>query len=203
MPDNALIAATKRRMEVDVHAAMKCTYGSHKATVTWFVPLHVFVHVFRLQSIHRTPTMWICKGDGALNSFLAAGWETKVVIHQGDKIKCSVIGELLVFRYHIAKQSLSMAFSYRRWKQTRGVWEALDSDVSVQEAIELQIFLSDDVVHDISVNNDWHLGHLREYLNLRYTLPNAYHFVVNGKIICPVKKRVFFVRPLHSHNVLL
>ena len=76
-----------------------------------------------------------------------------------------------------------MVFSYTRWKQTRGVWEALDSDVSVQEAIELQIFLSDDVVHDISVNNDWHLGHLREYLNLRYTLPNAYHFVVNGKII--------------------
>ena len=183
MPDNALIVATKRRMEVDVHAAMKCTYGSHKATVTWFVPLHVFVHVFRLQSIHRIPTMWICKGDGALNSFLAAVWETKVVIHQGDKIKCSVIGELLVFRYHIAKQSLSMVFSYRRWKQTRGVWEALDSDVSVQEAIELQIFLSDNVVHDNAINNNWNLGHLCEYLNLRYTLPNAYHFVVNGKII--------------------
>ena len=191
MPNNALIAATKRRMEVDVHAAMKCTYGSHKATVTWFVPLHVFVHVFRIQSIHKTPTMWICKGDGALNSFLVAGRETKVVIHQGDKIKCSIIGELLVFRYHIAKQSLSMVFSYRRWKQTRGVWEALDSDVSVQEAIELQIFLSDDVVHDISVNNDWHLGHLREYLNLRYTLPNAYHFVVNGKIIRSRKEKSF------------
>ena len=131
MPNNALIAPTKRRMEVDVHAAMKCTYGSHKATVTWFVPLHVFVHVFILQSIHKTPTMWICKGDGALNSFLAAGWETKVVIHQGDKTKCSIIGD------HIAKQSLSMVFSYRRWKQTRGVWEALDFDVSVQEAIEL------------------------------------------------------------------
>ena len=77
------------------------------------------------------------KEMGVLNSFLVARWETKVVIHQGDKIKCSVIGELLVFRYHIAKQSLSMVFSYRRWKQTRGVWEALDSDVNVQEAIEL------------------------------------------------------------------
>lgn len=190
-PDNALIAATKRRMEVDVHAAMKCTYGSHKATVTWFMPLHVFVHIFRLQSIHRTPTMWICRGDNALNSFLAAGWETKIVNHQGDNIKCSVIGELLVFRYHIARQSLSMVFSYRRWKQTRGVWEALDSDVSVRESIELQILLQDDVVHDIFVNNDWHLGHLREYLNLRYTLPKAYLFVVNGKIVRSRKEKGF------------
>ena len=81
--------------------------------------------------------MWICKGDGALKYFLVVGWETKVVIHQGDNIKCFVIGDLLVFRYHIAKQSLSMVFSYRRWKQTRGVWEALDFDASVQEAIEL------------------------------------------------------------------
>ena len=81
MPNNALIAATKRRMEVDVHAAMKCTYGSHKAMVTCFMPLHVFVHVVRPQSVHRTPAMWISKEDGVLNSFLVAKCETKVVIH--------------------------------------------------------------------------------------------------------------------------
>ena len=137
--DNYTLVAFKRRIEVDVHAAMKCTYGSHKDTISWFVPLHLFVYIYHSAKVHQIPTMCISKGDGALNSFLAERWETKVVQHQGDTIKCSVIGEKIISRYCIAKHTLSMVFSYTRWKLTSNIWEALDSDIVCREQVELQV----------------------------------------------------------------
>ena len=98
LPDGFTLVAFKRKIEVDVQAAMKCTYGSHKATIGWFVPLHVFVYIFCSAETHRTPTMWISKGDRALKSFLVDGWDTKVVNHQGDTIKATPSSALSLLR---------------------------------------------------------------------------------------------------------
>lgn len=46
LPDSSTVVAFKRRIEMGVWASMKCTYGSHKATVGFFLPLHVFVFIF-------------------------------------------------------------------------------------------------------------------------------------------------------------
>ncbi|MCO5577996.1 hypothetical protein L7F22_031834 [Adiantum nelumboides] len=50
------------------------------------------------KSVHKTSTMWPCKGESALNGIFAIGWETKVVNHQGDRIKCSLLIESVVLR---------------------------------------------------------------------------------------------------------
>ena len=196
LPDNCTLVAFKRRIEVDVQAAMKCTYGSHKATISWFVPLHLFVYIYQSAEVHQTPTMWISKGDGALNSFLAERWETKVVQHQGDTIKCSVIGEKIISRYYIAKQTLSMVFSYRRWKLTSSIWEALDSDIVCREQVELQVCVHAGDLHEINVNDDWHLGDVREYLALRYSLKNEYTFVINNNVVRRRKEKTMFCKDL-------
>lgn len=112
--------------------------------MAWLVPLHVFVFFFNSQEVHRTPTMWVCKGAAAQNIFLPAEWDTKVVQHQGDTIKCTVVSDKVVTRYHIGRQMLTMVFPYRRWRKTFNMWEALDSDVIARDVVELQIFLPKD-----------------------------------------------------------
>lgn len=52
LPDSYTLVAFKQRIEVDVQALMKCTYGSQKATMRWFVPLHVFVYIFHSVDVH-------------------------------------------------------------------------------------------------------------------------------------------------------
>lgn len=194
LPDGFTLVAFKRKIEVDVQAAMKCTYGSHKATIGWFVPLHVFVYIFRSAETHRTPTMWISKGDRALKSFLVDGWDTKVVNHQGDTIKCSVIAEKISSRYHIAKQTLSMVFPYRRWKLTRSVWEALDSDIVCREEIELQVCIQEGDVREFNVNDDWHLGNVREYLALHFGLKEEYSFVIENHLVRRRREKSMFCK---------
>ena len=112
-PDNASVALASLQIERQVQNAMKCTYGSHKATITCFIPLHLFVYLFRRSDTYRTPTLWIAKGERPLTCFLSPAWDTKVVQHTGDTIRCGVVVEKVVVRYHIAKQHLSIAFPYR------------------------------------------------------------------------------------------
>ena len=64
-----------------------------------------------------------------------------------------LVVEKVVVRYHIAKQQLSIVFPYRRWKHTRGEWEALDSDMVNIDQVELHVCMRDDVVWDVVVNN--------------------------------------------------
>ena len=196
LPDNCTSVTFKRRIEVDVQATMKCTYGSHKATISWFVPLHIFVYIYHSTKIHQTPTMWISKGDRALNSFLAEWWEKKLVQHQGYTIKCSAISEKLISRYYIAKETLSMVFSYKRWKQTSNIWEALDSNIVCREQVELQVCVHVGDLHEINVNDDWHLGDVREYLALRYSLKNEYTFVIDNNVVHRQKEKTMFRKDL-------
>ena len=202
-PDETTLFCIKRRIMADVQAAMKCTYGSHRATVAWFVPVHVFVFIFRSKEVHRTPTMWVCKGTVAQNDILPAKWDTKIVHHQKDLIKCSVVTDKMVTRYHIARQMLTMVFPYRRWKQTCGSWEALDSDVIAHDVLDLQIFLPEDIVQDVTINDDWHLANLREYLVLRFQLCREFSFVINDKHVRQRKEKVFFCKDIESRCIFV
>lgn len=183
IPDNASVAMACLQIESKVQNAMKCTYGSHKATITCFIPLHLFVYLFRTSDTHRTPTLWIAKGERALTCFLSPAWDKKVVQHNGDTIRCGVIVEKVVMRYHIAKQQLSIVFPYRRWKLTNGEWEALDSDTTSTEQVVLHISMQGGDVEDVAVNDDWSLANLRNYLVLRFSLSGDFSLVINGRVV--------------------
>lgn len=104
IPDTSSVALTSSRIRKNVQNAMKCTYGSHRATITCYMPIHIFVHFLHASDTHCTPTMWISKGKEALSHFLSPAWDSKIVQHNGDTIKCSVMVEKVVVRYHIVKQ---------------------------------------------------------------------------------------------------
>lgn len=197
IPDNASVAFTSRRIEIDIQHAMKCTYGSHRATVTTFMPLHMFVFLFRAGEVHRTPTMWIAKGEASLSRFLSRTWNAKVVQHNGDTIRCCVVEEKLVVRYHIGKQQLSIVFPYRRWRRTSEGWDALDSDVVNSEQVELHVCEQGGDVQDVAVNDNWSLANLREYVGMRFGWKGDFIFVVDGIAMRKRKESSFLCREIH------
>lgn len=197
IPDKTSVAFMCRRMAFDIQAAMKCTYGSHKATIGTFCPLNVFVHLFRACQVHKTPTMWIAKGGSALSQFLPREWNSKVVQHSGDTIRCCVVEEKVVVRYHIGKQQLSISFPYRRWKLSAGQWDPLDSDLTDTKQVELHVCLQGDEFQDLAVNDDWSLANLREYLVLRLGLIGDYTFVVDDILVRKRKESSVLCREIH------
>ena len=74
-------------------------WGSHRATLSSFMPFHLFAFLFKDTKVHRTPTMWIAKGGVAMNAFLPPSRDLKVVQHQGDRIKCMVVTKKMVIQY--------------------------------------------------------------------------------------------------------
>ena len=124
---------------------MKCTYGSHRATLTSFMPLHLFAFLFKDVEVHRTPTMWIAKGGAAMNAFLPPSWDLKVAQRQGETIWFMVVSKMMVIWYQIAKQQLSIIFPYRRWKLIGPEWQALNLDMNDTEQVDVQICNEDDV----------------------------------------------------------
>ena len=197
IPDKVSVEFTSRRVAFDIQNAMKCTYGSHRATLAMFLPLNMFVHLFHACEVHRTPTMWIAKGESALSQFLPSTWNSKVVQHNGDTIRCCVVEESIVVRYHIGKQQLSISFAYRRWKQNASQWEPLDSDLTNTEQVELHVCMQGDEVQDLAVNDNWSLANLREYLLLRLGLKTDYNFVVDGISVWKHKESTILCREIH------
>lgn len=61
-----------------------------------YMSLHLFVYLFHAREVHRTPIMWIAKGERALSQFLSQTWKYKVVHHNGDTIGCCVMEEKVV-----------------------------------------------------------------------------------------------------------
>ena len=197
IPDKVSVGLTCRRIAFDILNAMKCTYGSHRASIGMHLPLNMFVHLFHRWEVHRTPTMWIAKGEGALSQCLPRTWNSKVVQHNGDTIRCCVVEEKVVVRYHIGRQQLTISFPYRRWKQSAGQWDPLDSDLTNTEQVELHVCMESDEVHDFVVNDNWSLANLREYLVLRIGLQGDYTFVVDNILVRKRKESSLLCREIH------
>ena len=185
LPDPTTMESFQCRLVHDIQSSLKPTYGSHNTTVSLFMPLHMFIAIFKTATLHRTPTMWISK-DGtfdALNRFLKGDWTTKVGEHQGDIIKSSAIMSRARCRYQIGKQNLTLVYPTRRWKRSHGEWEALDSDLNAREEVELHIEVHPGEEHTIVVNDDWSFSHLRERIVMQFNLRVQFKFVIGNRVI--------------------
>ena len=72
--------------------------------------------------------------------------------------------------------------------------EALDSEETSIEQVELHIFMQNKEEQIINVNEDWSLANLREYLALRFGLKGNFSFVINGISIHKRKERSIFCK---------
>lgn len=182
-PDSTTMESVQRKMILDIQSSLKPTYGSHISSITLFMPIHVFVAIFKSTTIHRTPTMWISKNGvcEALDAFLKGDWTTKIVEHQADIIKCTAIMSNVRCRYQIHKQNLTLVYPIRRWKRSHGEWEDLDSDMHAMEEVELHVEIHPGEEHSLVVNDDWTFAHLRERLVMHFNLCSPFKFYINSR----------------------
>ena len=79
---------------------------------------------------------------------------------------------------------MTLVYPTRRWKRTHGEWEALDSDISAREVVELYIEVHSGEEHTVVVNDDWTFANLRERIVMRLHLWGKFKFVIDNRSMC-------------------
>ena len=125
-PDPFTIDEFRMQMNRDIQASMKFTFGLKYVGVNQFMPSSVFVYFFKMITIHRTKTMWVCKEitQQLLDNLLYPSWDVREGVSKGDFYTCEISKEKMVTRYHVAHASFSMQYSYKRCKNNHGTWDS-------------------------------------------------------------------------------
>ena len=127
---------------------------------------------------------------------------TEEVHHQGDFMNCSVLFASIVVRYHISKQNLCLPFPYRRWKWTVSEWQPLDLDDVNKEQITIQVSMHVRCIETILVNEDWHLGNLRDYLALQFSLEAYFKFCIDNFIVRACREKLMFCKNYGAPQII-
>lgn len=185
VPDQTTIASIKAKLSEDIQKAMTPGRISRRIRIQCFVPIHVFVACFRSMELQRTKTMWLNRRlpEADLDSVLGDVWKSKESVHLGDTIRCKASPNSLSISYQISRQSLVLAYDYRRWKSKLGTWVPLDSEENCPE-FELEIKVTTfEEPRKMIVNANWTLHDVRESLELFDETTSAFRFKVDGASI--------------------
>lgn len=185
VPDAATLSSFRYKIKDDILKAMTPGRISRRIKIQWFIPLHVFVDVFKSMDLQRTKTMWLNRrlSSCELDNHIDEGWNIKETQHIGDIISCRVNPNSLSLSYQISRQSLVIGYDYRRWRRKIGSWVPLDSEETCPE-FELEV-----KVHSLReprmliVTSNWSLQDVRESLEYLDETTPEYKFKVNGSVV--------------------
>ena len=183
LPDMHTSELFRRKLAVDIAAAMKAGTGSSAVHVQWFMPIHIMVDLFACaDTIRRTKSMYIFNNPSAklLCSLMDAGWDVKYVKGR-DVLKCMVSHNSMRFRYHLGRQMLYVNFQYVRYRCAEGqTWIAIDQAVVV-EMVRTSVVFGDTVLPEIEVGRTWPVSHIRNEISImlsKDSLPEEYDLVI-------------------------
>ena len=72
----------------------------------------------------------------------------------------------------------------------------MDSDANSKEQVVLHISIQGEDVEDVTVNDDWSLASLRDYLILRFSLTGDFDLLINGKVLRKRQEKIFLCREI-------
>ena len=194
LPDMHSSEAFRRKLAIDIAAAMKGGTGSSAGHVQLFIPVHVMADLFAcVDSTRRTTTMYIFNSPFAelLASLMDSGWDEKYEAGQ-DVIKCVVSHASIGFRYHIGRQTLYINFQYVRYRAAEGqTWVAIDQ-AGIVEMMLVTVMYAGQELPMIEVGRSWPVSHLRDEISIllpRDTVPEEYDLVIErlGHRDCKVR----------------
>ena len=152
----------RRKLAVDIAAAMKGGTGSSVVHVQWFMPVHMMVDLFAcVDSIRKTRSMYIFNepSEQLLCSLMDARWDMKYEKGQ-DVLKCVVSCDSMKFRYHLGRQMLYANFQFVRYIRVEGqAWIAIDQ-VVVLEMVRTTVIFGDTLLPPIEVGQTWPVSHI-------------------------------------------
>ena len=95
-----------------------------------------------------------------------------------------------------------MTFPYRRWKWSASEWQPLDLDNVNKEQITVQVSMHAGCVETILVNEDWHLGNLRDYLVLHFSLEANFKFCIDNFIVRAHREKLMFCKNYGAPQII-
>lgn len=183
LPDMHTSEFFRRKLAVDIAAAMKGSTGSRAVHVHWFMPVHVMVDLFACaDSVRKTRSMYIFNNpsEELLSSLMSLGWDVKYEKGR-DVLKCVVSHDSIKFRYHLGRQMLYVNYQYLRYRCVEGdAWTAIDQAVAV-EMVRTSVILGESLLPAIEVGRTWPVSHLRNEISIilsRDSLPEEYDLVI-------------------------
>lgn len=183
LPDMHTSEVFRRKLAVDIAAAMKGSTGSSAVHVQWFMPVHVMVDLFAsADSVRKTRSMYIFNepSEELLCSLMDLGWDVKYEKGR-DVLKCVVSHESIKFRYHLGRQMLYVNYQYVRFRCVEGdAWTAIDQAVAV-EMVRTTVIFGESLLPAIEVGRTWPVSHLRNEIAIilsRDSLPEEYDLVI-------------------------
>ena len=104
---------------------MKTNIASRQSKISIFIPLEVFVHFFKYETVRMARTMiLVTKQERNILQFLNAGWEEK----EDNGVQCRVSDDTLHCKYMIENQNFILTFHYNRSHKVCGKFIALDNE---------------------------------------------------------------------------
>lgn len=186
LPDMSTSEAFRAKLRFDFRTALKPNTGSHRSHCQWFVPFMVFVDLFAgAKNKIRSPTLFTIRNldDREFADLMDIGWSSKTVVTE-EIIKCIVFCPSVVFRYHIARQTLYVNFYFTRERAVGQEWVPMEHE-SGTEIVNLpcEVMDSNPVVFlNFNVGIDWPISHLRMevQITMGQDAPTQFSFFVGA-----------------------
>ena len=129
------------------------------------MPLHVFVDLFASAVTRtRSPTLFTIRDieDHVFGDLMDPGWHQKAT-DAGDIIRCTVNRPSVIFRFHIARQTLYVNFYYVREKRVALNWIHMEHEVASRFVTLHCTVINSEPLEclEFNVGSDWPLSHLR------------------------------------------
>jgi hypothetical protein len=165
-PDKWSVLSFKQNMVSNIQSSLKFGKASRSVGLSWYCPIHVFVHLFRALPLKQTPTMFVCKDVefADLDSLLGESWGFVDGVHDGDRFRCNVGNTGIGLRYLKSRATLYIRFFYERWMYKRGKWVPLQIFEANIQTFDIVINMPNGVLETVQVSKHWTLANLREHL---------------------------------------
>ena len=87
VPDDWSLLSFKKNTVSSIQSSLKFVKASRSVGLSWYCPIHDFVHLFCTLPIKPTPTMFRCRDITyeILDSLLGEGWGFVEGLHDGDR----------------------------------------------------------------------------------------------------------------------
>ncbi|RYA37523.1 hypothetical protein, partial [Enterobacter cloacae complex sp. GF14B] len=157
VPDLWLVASFKQKMIMDVQNSLKYSKASRSVGLSWCLPIHCFVHIFKEFGFVETTTMLVCKDAHyeELGRLLEEDWGFVEGMHNGDRYRCKVGASGIEMRYLKSRTSLYIRFHYDRWMCKLGVWTPLQSVDGAIASFDIAVKMPNDALEAVQVNKHW------------------------------------------------
>ena len=202
VPSLTILQSFKAKIYNEVQKCLKTNIASKQSRVSVFLPLEVFVYLFKQQTIRTAKTMFSITGQNkSMLQFLKTGWDEKTT----DNVQCRIDDDTVQCKYMIGNQNFILLFHYSRWHKVNGKNVALDQENDDQQdnqIIEIDICMGGEILCMIKLREQNTLRQLRMDIQTEGELSSDnFQFLINQQRVAKRRENTIKCIDLHQKKI--